>query len=41
MTRREAIDHLIENPLLFKKSMKYVQDVLIPLRIEASKESWR
>jgi hypothetical protein len=31
MTRREAIDHLIENPLLFKKSMKYVQDVLIPL----------
>jgi len=31
MTRREAIDHLIENPLLFKKGMKYVQDVFIPL----------
>ena len=38
MTRRNAIEHLIENPLLYKKSMKYVQDVFIPLLANPGEE---
>ena len=38
MTRRNAIEHLLENPILYKKSMKYVQDTFIPLLLNPGEE---